>query len=192
MREARLGQLSRSRNVQTAASCIALTIGRAWDPGLLHKVFAMSGPKPLLRCFRTHGEAADLLARAETLAQYDQNLRAYLPDPLDQHCMLANVRGSIAILAADSAGWASRLRYLAPALLPRLIGMGLAISRIDVVVMPPAMTAPPAPRPMIPAPSPAAASTLIALADRTGDMQLAAALRRLASRAKMHPVSGST
>lgn len=144
----------------------------------------MPGPKPLLRCLKVNGEAADLLARAITLATYNQNLRPYLPEPLDRHCVLANVRSSIAVLATDSAGWASRLRYLAPALLPRLVDMGLAVTRIEVVVMPPAAPAPQPQRQVTSAPSPEVALTLESFAARTEDAGLAAVLRRLASRAK--------
>lgn len=144
----------------------------------------MPGPKPLLRCFKVSGESADLLARAATLAMYNQALRPHLPDPLDRHCVLANVRGATAILAADSAGWASRLRYLAPALLPRLADMGLVVSRIEVVVMPP--TTPPVrpQRQITSAPSLEVALALESFAARTEDAGLAAVLRRLASRAK--------
>ncbi|HET7687949.1 MAG TPA: DciA family protein [Candidatus Macondimonas sp.] len=144
----------------------------------------MPGPKPLLRCFKVSGESADLLARAATLAMYNQVLRPHLPDPLDRHCVLANVRGATAILAADSAGWASRLRYLAPALLPRLADMGLVVSRIEVVVMPP--TTPPVrpQRQITSAPSLEVALALESFAARTEDAGLAAVLRRLASRAK--------
>jgi len=145
----------------------------------------MPGPKPLLRCFKVSGENADLLARAATLAMYNQVLRPHLPDPLDRHCVLANVRGATAILAADSAGWASRLRYLAPALLPRLADMGLVVSRIEVVVMPP--TTPPVrpQRQITSAPSLEVALALESFAARTEDAGLAAVLRRLASRAKL-------
>ncbi len=144
----------------------------------------MPGPKPLLRCFKVSGESADLLARAATLAMYNEVLRPHLPDPLDRHCVLANVRGATAILAADSAGWASRLRYLAPALLPRLADMGLVVSRIEVVVMPP--TTPPVrpQRQITSAPSLEVALALESFAARTEDAGLAAVLRRLASRAK--------
>lgn len=144
----------------------------------------MSGPKPLLRCLKVNGKAADLLARATSLAMYNEGLRPHLPDPLDRYCVLANVRGTTAILAADSAGWASRLRYLAPGLLPRLVDMGLAVTRIEVVVMPP--TTPPV-RPqcqVTSAPSPEVALALESFAARTDDAGLAAVLRRLASRAK--------
>ncbi len=144
----------------------------------------MSGPKPLLRCLKVNSEEADLLARATSLEMYNQRLRPHLPDPLDQHCVLANVRGATAILAADSAGWASRLRYLAPALLPRLIDMGLAVTRIEVMVMPPTAPAPRSRRPVASTPSPDIARALESFAARIDDADLAAVLRRLASRAK--------
>jgi hypothetical protein len=144
----------------------------------------MPGPKPLLRCFKVSGEAADLLARAATLAMYNEALRPHLPDPLDRHCVLANVRGPTAVLAADSAGWASRLRYLAPGLLPRLVDMGLAVSRVEVVVMPPTTAPVRAQRQVTSAPSPEVALALASFAARTEDAGLAAVLRRLAARAK--------
>ena len=141
------------------------------------------GPKPLLRCIKTRGEVADLLARAAVLAMHDQKLRQYLPDPLNRHCMLANLRGSTAILAVDSAGWASRLRYLTPALLPHLVEMGLPVTRIEVTLVPP--LAPPrrVQRPGVIGPSPDAAPASQRLAARSDDPAFAAVLCRLAGRA---------
>lgn len=142
------------------------------------------GPRPLLRHFGHKGEAADLMTRAAALTLLDQRLRPYLPEPMNQHCMLANVRAQTAILAADSPGWASRLRYLGPALLPRLVEFGLGVTRIEVIVMPtdPQPTAAPARR--VPAPSAETALSLERLAARSSDAGFADVLRRLAARAK--------
>lgn len=143
----------------------------------------MLGPKPLLRCIKTRGEVADLLARAAVLAMHDQKLSQYLPDPLNRHCTLANLRGSTAVLAVDSAGWASRLRYLTPAVLPHLVEMGLPVTRIEVTLVPP--LAPPrrVQRPVMAKPSPHAAQALQRLAARSDDPAFAAVLCRLAARA---------
>jgi hypothetical protein len=142
------------------------------------------GPRPLLRHFGHKGEAADLMTRAAALALLNQRLRPYLPEPLDQHCMLANVRAQTAILAADSPGWASRLRYLGPALLPRLVEFGLGVTRIEVIVMP-TDRQPIAPQArQIPAPSAEAARSLEQLAAHSSDAGFADVLRRLAARAK--------
>jgi hypothetical protein len=143
-----------------------------------------TGPQRLIRHLGGRSESATLIARATLLAQYDERLRAHLPEPLDRHCVLANLRGNTAVLAADSAAWASRLRYLAPALLPRLVDLGLAVTRIDVVVMPPRTPpAPPRRRPACPPPT-ETGDAMLALAARTPDEALAGALYRLAARSK--------
>ena len=88
------------------------------------------------------------------------------------------------MLAADSAAWASRLRYLAPALVPHLADLGLSVTRVEVVVMPP--WAPPA-SPVRRQASPPPAETghaLAAWAAQTPDEALGRALLRLAARSK--------
>ncbi|HXF08680.1 MAG TPA: DUF721 domain-containing protein [Candidatus Acidoferrales bacterium] len=143
-----------------------------------------TGPQRLLRHLGGRSESATLIARAAVLAQQSERLRAHLPEPLDQHCVLANVRGDTAVLAADSAAWASRLRYLAPALLPRLVDLGLSVTRVEVVVMPPpALPAKPTPRRVCP-PSAEIGRALAAWAARAPDEALSRALLKLAARSK--------
>jgi len=143
-----------------------------------------TGPQRLIRHLGGRSESAALLARAALLAQQSERLRAHLPEPLDRHCVLANVRGDTAVLAADSAAWASRLRYLAPALLPRLVDLGLTVTRVEVVVMPPpALPTAPAPRRVCP-PSADTGRALTAWAAHLPDDALGRALLRLAARSK--------
>ncbi|HMM45633.1 MAG TPA: DUF721 domain-containing protein [Candidatus Macondimonas sp.] len=143
-----------------------------------------TGPQRLLRHLGGRSESAALIARAAMLAQQDARFRAHLPEPLDRHCVLANVRGNTAVLAADSAAWASRLRYLAPALLPRLVDLGLSVTRVEVVVMPPsARPTEAAPRRVCP-PSAETGRALAAWAARVSDEALGRALLKLAARSK--------
>lgn len=143
-----------------------------------------TGPQRLIRHLGGRSESAALMARAAMLAQHGERFRAHLPEPLNLHCVLANVRGNTAVLAADSAAWASRLRYLAPALLPRLIDLGLGVTRVEVVVMPPpSQPARPAPRQPCP-PSAQTGRALAAWAAHMPDEALGRALLRLAARSK--------
>jgi hypothetical protein len=48
---------------------------------------------------------------ARFLQQLDARLRAALPDSLSQHVRVANLQDDRLVMLADSAAWATRLRY---------------------------------------------------------------------------------
>jgi len=135
----------------------------------------MRQPKPLDELLPDAGIAD----RAQRLARADEALRASLPAAAGAHVRLANLRGGCAILHADSAAWAERLRYLRATILEAL-GEGVADLQIRVVTPaaePPRRTEPRQLPPRV------AGRTLEQLADHC-EPHLASALRRLARHAR--------
>jgi hypothetical protein len=57
---------------------------------------------------------------ARHLRLLTEQLGSQLPAPLAQHCRVGNIDENCLILQVDSPTWATRLRYLAPALLAAL------------------------------------------------------------------------
>jgi len=55
--------------------------------------------------------------RCQVLKQIDTILHQTIPHPLSEHCHIANLRHTTLIMHADSALWASQLRYLLPNLM---------------------------------------------------------------------------
>jgi hypothetical protein len=135
----------------------------------------MRQPKPLDDLLPGDG----VTDRAQRLARADRTLRAALPEAAAPHVRLANLRGGCAILHADSAAWAERLRYLRSTILEAL-GEGVADLQIRVVTPeaePTRRTTPRQPPPEV------AGRTLKQLADHC-EPRLASALRRLARHAR--------
>lgn len=62
------------------------------------------------------GLLGTIINQIQFLKQLCQAVRSHLPSPLDQHCRVAAVRQTTVVVHADSPAWATRLRYLAPAL----------------------------------------------------------------------------
>lgn len=58
-----------------------------------------------------------LCQHADFLGVLENRLRLFLDSPLNTHCIVANYYNSTLILHADSAAWASKLRYNTPAIL---------------------------------------------------------------------------
>lgn len=121
--------------------------------------------------------------RLASLARQQQGLlaavRQALPQPLAAHCIGAARGGKRLILFADSAVWATRLRFSAGELTRDLGSAGKGIEEVGVRVSQPDRSA----TPPLPAPrhlSGAAAQLLWETAARVPDEGLAAALRRLA------------
>jgi hypothetical protein len=63
---------------------------------------------------------SSVLDHARRLRLLTEQLGRQLPAPLAQHCRVGNIDGNCLILQVDSSTWATRLRYLAPALLTEL------------------------------------------------------------------------
>jgi len=54
------------------------------------------------------------------LQQLNGILQKILPEPLAQHCQVANIRSKTLVLAASSPSWSSRLRFQTPGILKAL------------------------------------------------------------------------
>ena len=57
-----------------------------------------------------------ILRHSAQLKNGESILKQHLPIPLQRHCQLANYRENILFLHADSAAWATKLRYYVPKL----------------------------------------------------------------------------
>ncbi|WP_353570008.1 DciA family protein [Candidatus Albibeggiatoa sp. nov. BB20] len=55
--------------------------------------------------------------RCQALKQIDVVLHQTIPNPLSEHCHIANLRHTTLVMHVDSALWASQLRYLLPKLM---------------------------------------------------------------------------
>ena len=68
-------------------------------------------------------DASRLLARARALGELNALVHDLIPSPLNGHCRVLSVRDDILVVAADSAVWATRLRYLSSQLTRQLAGI---------------------------------------------------------------------
>ncbi|WP_069471296.1 DUF721 domain-containing protein [Candidatus Marithrix sp. Canyon 246] len=60
---------------------------------------------------------SNLSAHHNILKKLNHQLQEDLPKPLNQHCQVANFRDKILVIYTESSLWATRLRYIAPALI---------------------------------------------------------------------------
>ncbi|ALG66479.1 DUF721 domain-containing protein [Beggiatoa leptomitoformis] len=58
-----------------------------------------------------------VIERCAALQQIDRALKEHLPTVLRHHCSVANVREQVVVLWADSAPYATRLRYMSEEIL---------------------------------------------------------------------------
>lgn len=130
----------------------------------------------LARCLEQQRREDGLLAQVHTL----------LTPPARTHCISASITGGKLSLTADTAAWATRLRYLAPDLARGLAGAG--VTEVKVRARPPSRGTPVKTTQRLAKLSPAVADHLMMAADHIGDAGIAAALRRLASRRQDSPL----
>lgn len=127
---------------------------------------------------------AALVAHADAVAVLDRRLRPLLDPALAGHCRVAAFRDGRLILSADSAGWATRLRYHTERIREKLSAPGEAVVSCRVIVVPPAgddrteRRDPPEPL------SASSARTVECAADGVAHTPLADALRRLAKNSR--------
>ena len=123
-----------------------------------------------------------LLRHAAQLKDLDEQLGRQLPAPLNQHVMVANVHQDTLVLNTGSPVWASRLRYLTPAILEFARGRpGLETLRsVRVRVSLPETVAATDRRRSPQRPSRASAEHLRLVAETTADPAVRSALLRLA------------
>lgn len=113
------------------------------------------------------GQLGSIINQIRLLQQLSSTVAALLPAPLGEHCYVAAVMDGRLILHADSAAWATRIRYLGPKLTASLKHQhGCQWLRDIHVKVRPAAASPgrdiPAPGPgrdVQPAPDPAAGKT---------------------------------
>lgn len=125
-----------------------------------------------------------LVVRARQLHQLTALLRRHLPVAMRDHCTVSGVDGQTLIVCADSAAWASKLRFHAPTLVPAMRALPALgdVQQLRVKIAPVAVpvTIPAAARrPFL---SSASARAIGGCADAMGDTALKSALQRLATR----------
>lgn len=112
-------------------------------------------------------------ARAQSLLL--EELAEQLPPAIRSHCLGARLDGDTLVVLADSAAWATRLRYALPSILAR---HGARKCRVRVMPLEQRRPKTVRKRPQLP---PEAARLLAQTAESTEDPDLAAVLRRLAA-----------
>lgn len=142
-----------------------------------------SGPVAVSTLLGQAGGLRRLAERAGTLQELERALAPALPGDLRRHCRLANIHEGVVVMVADSPVWAARLKFAGPALLGLLRrDHGLSARRLRVRIAPASVPAAGVVRHhSLPD---AAGRALRSLAERESDPGLAAALRRLGSRAR--------
>ena len=78
---------------------------------------------------------ADLCQRGRHLQRLDKKLKRRLDPGLQDYFELANIRGDVVVLLAESPAWAARLRYQVPLILAACQALGLdSIKTIQIKV----------------------------------------------------------
>ncbi len=134
---------------------------------------------------RQRGALGELIAKAKQLSRQRQMFQAYLPPHLQDHAELIRLDEESWEVHADSASWATRLRYALHNIrepLGQQLGIPLPKPRIRVVPAAP----PPPPRPRLKL-TKRNAKLLEVTARNLADERLSAALRRLAAHAHARP-----
>lgn len=141
------------------------------------------GPKPLGGLLaHASGDLGRLIEEARRLARATEVLRARLPAPLNEHSRVASLAGGVLVLQADSAAWASRLRFVTREMAEALAPVLGRVTRVRVTVASPTPPPPTKPlcRPERAVLSKELARSLAQAAEGISDPALQEALRRLA------------
>jgi len=145
----------------------------------------MNSPRQLYKFLsQKKGDVADLITQASINQKLSKSLNNLLDPSLRDHVSLATVRGQTLVLIAHSAAWASRARYFSPLLLQKLRNNSHIfgdIKKIEVQVQP-AVQGETAPLPPSRHVSDSAAKCLSTTAESIDNVELKAALKRLAGR----------
>ncbi len=84
---------------------------------------------------KAEGSLKFLLDNLARINQLDQIVKAKLSPNLQANCRIINYRDNQLVIAADSAAWATRLRFEKPNLLSALRSDGFpALGNIEIVV----------------------------------------------------------
>lgn len=91
---------------------------------------------------QSEGLVPQLMARARELQRLEKVVLDRLPQALQAHCRMANLREGTLVLQADSPVWGARLRYSVPNLLRELSRTGgmPRVKRIEILVRPTRVT----------------------------------------------------
>ena len=131
------------------------------------------------------GNLGRLLEEARRLARATELLRARLPAPLGEHSRVAGLAKGVLVIQADSAAWASRLRFMTREVAEALAPVLGQVTRVRVAVASP--TPPPPTRPLrLPGRAVLSKELARSIAQAAGgisDPALQEALRRLARNA---------
>jgi hypothetical protein len=135
---------------------------------------------------RPQGRLGQLMAQADQLLRLSRVFHAYLPSPLRDHVVLIRLDPEAWEVRADSAAWATRLRYALPSIgqaLGQQLGMTLPKPRIRVTPLAVPLQSP---RPRLTL-TRRNAELLEAAARALADPRLGAAMRRLAAHGRSGP-----
>lgn len=92
----------------------------------------------LLKDLLASNDLARLVSRARQAGELDGRVRALLPAELARHVTGAVRHDDTVVILADSAAWATRIRFHAPELVERLAPrFDGAVTRVRVKVRPP-------------------------------------------------------
>lgn len=72
--------------------------------------------KPVKRIIAEDANLANLLRTAQSLRRATASLQGVLDPVFLDHCAVARIENARVVVVADSAVWASRMRYMVPAL----------------------------------------------------------------------------
>ena len=135
------------------------------------------------------GRLRRLIKQAQVLQALEDRLSERLPPSLKRHCQVAAMHDDTLVLAASSAAWATRLRYLTPSLLDflqqRCVLPTIRSIRIRITLPEGLPRIKPVSRPQL---SMRNAECLHNAAQALTDPALRSALLRLASRARSSPL----
>ncbi len=131
-------------------------------------------------------DLAILVTRTRQLSYLTQVLRQQLESDLAIHCYIGKVDKDALVILVDSAAWASKLRFYSQTLLPQLQMAHhsfASLQQIKIKILSQSVTLP-EPVYQRPTMNKENAKGLNTLADSIKDVELQAALVRLAKRAK--------
>jgi hypothetical protein len=135
-----------------------------------------------------HSALARLVNRASQQDAWTDQLRALLPQDLASECRVANVRDQVLTVHINNAAWATRLRFLIPAVLPNLNRLAdfTAVNEIRLKVVPVVTDVTPT-EPSTMNLRPPDRVPLLELANGIDDAELRGAILRLAAHANGQP-----
>ena len=126
----------------------------------------------------------NLAVRVRILQKLGNALKHCIPANLAAHVEVANLRGRVLVISADSAAWATRLRYHRKAVIKHLsaeCGEEIRDMRIKISPRQELLRKVNQPKP----PGPEARQSMLDAAERIADPELAGAMRRLAENGKL-------